>query len=388
MVLLITKYNLSPKWVQLFIFLVFYFILIKLHYYDISSHISNCMGTEDKEAITISAEAKPAILPATPEKLIAPPADTTPSSAKGPLKYVKDARAVNVVRNEEYNNEIYRAYRTNEFDAIESIADAISNVDRKVLPAPIYKANTLNAFIFEAKEQKTNAAAATALRETVSGLEANLKAQKDLYDNLDDDFRIFKSQHTDGFCVPSDQFKEKEHEVSSLTQEVSALKETNTSLIEIKNKQEEDILALKRDQEILQKYKEYVLKTPTPRCLFSCNGGSVSSFIPTSFEDFKDQYLGKLEKDSPRTEATPESPEETKMSELRHLATNQTQDFRAGHNINVGGNLYMAPGSSISAGGEISDVGSKATTTSKQDAGNRNTKGSIIGQLTSVFSKP
>lgn len=34
MILLITRYNLSPKWVQLILFLIFYFICLNLHYID------------------------------------------------------------------------------------------------------------------------------------------------------------------------------------------------------------------------------------------------------------------------------------------------------------------------------------------------------------------
>src|SRR5690606_31107467 len=43
MILLITKYNKSPRWFQLIIFLLFYFILIKLHYFDFQNNIVDCM---------------------------------------------------------------------------------------------------------------------------------------------------------------------------------------------------------------------------------------------------------------------------------------------------------------------------------------------------------
>lgn len=53
MLLLITKYNLSPKWVQILIFLIFYFILIKLHYFDSISDVAECTkrGLKNKDYI-------------------------------------------------------------------------------------------------------------------------------------------------------------------------------------------------------------------------------------------------------------------------------------------------------------------------------------------------
>lgn len=42
MILLITKYNLSPKWVQLLILLSIYFILFKMHYFDYNDNIAEC----------------------------------------------------------------------------------------------------------------------------------------------------------------------------------------------------------------------------------------------------------------------------------------------------------------------------------------------------------
>src|SRR3546814_81762 len=48
MLLLITKYNLSPRWLQLITFLIFYFILIKLHYLDFDNNIIECMHKKAK----------------------------------------------------------------------------------------------------------------------------------------------------------------------------------------------------------------------------------------------------------------------------------------------------------------------------------------------------
>src|SRR3546814_14112750 len=44
MLILITKYNLRHKWLQLIILLSIYFILIKLYYFDLNNDYANCMG--------------------------------------------------------------------------------------------------------------------------------------------------------------------------------------------------------------------------------------------------------------------------------------------------------------------------------------------------------
>lgn len=56
MILLITKYNLSPKWVQLTILLIFYFILIKLQYINLEEHVSECMYSPQITGPEISDE--------------------------------------------------------------------------------------------------------------------------------------------------------------------------------------------------------------------------------------------------------------------------------------------------------------------------------------------
>lgn len=48
MILFITKYNLSPKWIQLLVLLLFYFICIKLHYSDLDSNVVECMQRSNK----------------------------------------------------------------------------------------------------------------------------------------------------------------------------------------------------------------------------------------------------------------------------------------------------------------------------------------------------
>lgn len=47
MLLLITKYNLSPKWLQFLIFLVFYFILLKTAFLFNSSSFIECMSNDE-----------------------------------------------------------------------------------------------------------------------------------------------------------------------------------------------------------------------------------------------------------------------------------------------------------------------------------------------------
>lgn len=59
MILLVTKYNLSPRWVQIAIFLIFYFILIKLHYFDSISDVAECMKRGLKNKDHIPARALP-----------------------------------------------------------------------------------------------------------------------------------------------------------------------------------------------------------------------------------------------------------------------------------------------------------------------------------------
>lgn len=51
MLLLITKYNLSPKWVQIIIFILFYFISINLHFFDIGNNLMECMPKKDEYLI-------------------------------------------------------------------------------------------------------------------------------------------------------------------------------------------------------------------------------------------------------------------------------------------------------------------------------------------------
>lgn len=56
MIILITKYNLSPKWVQLFLFLIFYYVLSKLHFFDINSNAVECMYTFKRDMGSVAFE--------------------------------------------------------------------------------------------------------------------------------------------------------------------------------------------------------------------------------------------------------------------------------------------------------------------------------------------
>lgn len=63
MVLLITKYNLSPKGFQVLIFLIVYFILIKIHYIHLNDSLVECMQRsssfeKDKEILQIAGHFK------------------------------------------------------------------------------------------------------------------------------------------------------------------------------------------------------------------------------------------------------------------------------------------------------------------------------------------